>query len=143
MGYWKSKNSNDSLDINHKIFQRKRTHHVTMDGLNLAINAFGKQKHPLIKRYPAQLSLTSWMCFMGAAQSAIFTVIVEQNNPSAWIIGLNIDLWSIIYWELFECGSALVLRTGVLRGVRWGRQRIMRYVIDVIEKEINIKYDIE
>jgi len=34
---------------------------------------------------------------MGAAQSAIFTVIAERNNPSAWIIGLNIDLWSIIY----------------------------------------------
>jgi hypothetical protein len=54
-----------------------------------------------LKRYPAQLSLTTWMCFIGAAQSAIFTVIVEHNNPSAWIIGLNIDLWSIIYGVRF------------------------------------------
>jgi hypothetical protein len=34
---------------------------------------------------------------MGAVQSAVFTIIVEHNNPSAWIIGFNIDLWSIIY----------------------------------------------
>lgn len=49
-----------------------------------------------LKRYPAQLSLTTWMSFVGAAQSAVFTVIVEHNR-SAWTIGLNIDLWSTIY----------------------------------------------
>ncbi|KAH1230105.1 WAT1-related protein [Glycine max] len=49
-----------------------------------------------LKRYPAQLSLVTWMSFVGAAQSAVFTVIVEHNR-SAWTIGLNIDLWSTIY----------------------------------------------
>ncbi|KAG4983741.1 hypothetical protein JHK87_028490 [Glycine soja] len=49
-----------------------------------------------LKRYPAPLSLTTWMCFLGAAQSAVLTVIVERN-PSAWTIGFNIDLWSTIY----------------------------------------------
>ncbi|AES60544.2 putative EamA domain-containing protein [Medicago truncatula] len=57
-----------------------------------------------LKRYPAQLSLTTWMCFIGAAQSAIFTVIAEHNNPSAWIIGLNIDLWSTIYGGIVVSG---------------------------------------
>ncbi|KAK7391621.1 hypothetical protein VNO78_20038 [Psophocarpus tetragonolobus] len=49
-----------------------------------------------LKRYPAQLSLATWMSFVGAAQSAVFTVIV-QHNRSAWSMGLNIDLWSTIY----------------------------------------------
>ncbi|RDX61229.1 WAT1-related protein, partial [Mucuna pruriens] len=44
-----------------------------------------------LKRYPVQLSLTTWMCFLGAAESAVFTVIAERN-PSGWTIGLNIDL---------------------------------------------------
>lgn len=44
------------------------------------------------------------MCFIGAAQSAIFTVIAEHNNPSAWIIGLNIDLWSTIYGGIVVSG---------------------------------------
>ncbi|KAK9288635.1 hypothetical protein L1049_017095 [Liquidambar formosana] len=49
-----------------------------------------------LKRYPAQLSLTTWMSFIGAAQSAVFTVII-QHKRTAWTIGFNIDFWSIIY----------------------------------------------
>ncbi|KAG0460466.1 hypothetical protein HPP92_020763 [Vanilla planifolia] len=49
-----------------------------------------------IKRYPAQLSLTAWMCFIGGAQSAVFAVLLE-NNSEAWHIGLNINLWNVIY----------------------------------------------
>ncbi|CAL9108992.1 unnamed protein product [Musa textilis] len=49
-----------------------------------------------LKRYPAQLSLTTWMCFIGAAQSAIFTAFVE-HKPAAWKIGLDVKLWSILY----------------------------------------------
>lgn len=49
-----------------------------------------------MKRYPAQLSLTTWMSFIGAAQSAVFTVCIEHRQ-AAWTIGFNIDLWSILY----------------------------------------------
>ncbi|KAI3871086.1 hypothetical protein MKX03_019828 [Papaver bracteatum] len=49
-----------------------------------------------LKRYPAPLSLTTWMSFVGAAQSAVFTVIVH-HKPKPWVIGFNIDLWAIIY----------------------------------------------
>ncbi|PIN07737.1 hypothetical protein CDL12_19689 [Handroanthus impetiginosus] len=49
-----------------------------------------------LKRYPAQLSLTTWINFVGAAQSAVFTVIV-QHKQAAWTVGFNIDLWSILY----------------------------------------------
>ncbi|XP_030544020.2 WAT1-related protein At5g07050-like [Rhodamnia argentea] len=49
-----------------------------------------------LKRYPAKLSLTTWMSFVGGAQSAIFTVIVEHKQ-AAWTIGFNIDFWSSLY----------------------------------------------
>ncbi|KAL4312798.1 hypothetical protein GQ457_01G031650 [Hibiscus cannabinus] len=49
-----------------------------------------------LKRYPAPLSLTTWMSFVGAAQSAVFTVIVN-HEPAAWKMGFDIDLWAIIY----------------------------------------------
>ncbi|KAF8394292.1 hypothetical protein HHK36_020498 [Tetracentron sinense] len=49
-----------------------------------------------LKKYPAPLSLTTWMSFVGAAQSAAFTVFIE-HEPAAWTIGFNIDLWSTIY----------------------------------------------
>ncbi|KAL2325088.1 hypothetical protein Fmac_024146 [Flemingia macrophylla] len=56
-----------------------------------------------LKRYPAQLSLATWMCVVGSAQSVVFTVIVEHNR-SAWIIGLDIDLWSTIYGGVVVSG---------------------------------------
>ncbi|CAI8602060.1 unnamed protein product [Vicia faba] len=63
-----------------------------------------------LKRYPAQLSLTTWMCFIGAAQSAVFTVIAEHNNHTAWIIGLNIDLFSTIYGGIVVSGLLMYIQ---------------------------------
>lgn len=62
-----------------------------------------------LKRYPAQLSLTTWMCFLGAAQSAVFTVIVA-HKPVQWRIGLNIDLWSTIYGGVVVSGLIIYLQ---------------------------------
>ncbi|EPS72398.1 hypothetical protein M569_02359, partial [Genlisea aurea] len=57
-----------------------------------------------LKRYPAQLSLTTWMSLVGSAQSAVFTAIVVQHRPAAWIIGLNIDLASTLYGGIVISG---------------------------------------
>ncbi|KAE8712419.1 hypothetical protein F3Y22_tig00110257pilonHSYRG00118 [Hibiscus syriacus] len=43
----------------------------------------------------APLSLTTWMSFVGAAQSAVFTVIVN-HEPAAWKMGFDIDFWATI-----------------------------------------------
>lgn len=49
-----------------------------------------------LRRYPAQLSLTAWMCSVGGAQSAIFAAFVE-HKPAAWKLGFDVKLWSILY----------------------------------------------
>ncbi|XP_058077976.1 WAT1-related protein At4g08300-like [Magnolia sinica] len=49
-----------------------------------------------LKKYPAQLSLTAWMNFVGGAQSAVFTACMV-HKPKAWTVGFNIDLWNILY----------------------------------------------
>ncbi|KAI3898731.1 hypothetical protein MKW98_000844 [Papaver atlanticum] len=49
-----------------------------------------------LKKYPAQVSLTAWMSILGAAQSAVLTAFVE-HGPKAWAIGINVELWAIIY----------------------------------------------
>lgn len=62
-----------------------------------------------LKRYPAQLSLTTWMSFVGAAQSAVFTVIVE-HHPPAWVIRSQIDLWSITYGGVVCSGLIIFIQ---------------------------------
>uniref|UniRef100_A0A7C9B2P2 WAT1-related protein n=1 Tax=Opuntia streptacantha TaxID=393608 RepID=A0A7C9B2P2_OPUST len=37
-----------------------------------------------LKRYPAQLSLATWANFIGAAQSAVFTLLAVNHQPNAW-----------------------------------------------------------
>ncbi|KAL5996994.1 hypothetical protein ACLOJK_007920, partial [Asimina triloba] len=49
-----------------------------------------------LKRYPAQLSLITWLNFIGCAQTAVFTAFVA-HKANAWSIGFNIDLWSALY----------------------------------------------
>ncbi|KAJ4826130.1 hypothetical protein Tsubulata_021877 [Turnera subulata] len=62
-----------------------------------------------LKRYPAQLSLTTWMSFVGAAQSAVFTVIIHHDR-AAWTIGINIDLWSTIYGGVVISGLVVFIQ---------------------------------
>ncbi|XP_019438999.1 PREDICTED: WAT1-related protein At5g07050-like [Lupinus angustifolius] len=63
----------------------------------------------IMKRYPAPLSLTTWVTLVGAAQSAIFTMIVE-HNLSSWRIGLNIHLWSILYGGIVVAGLIIYIQ---------------------------------
>ncbi|KAF3782713.1 hypothetical protein EJ110_NYTH33728 [Nymphaea thermarum] len=56
-----------------------------------------------LKRYPAQLSLTTWMSFFGGAQSAVYTAFIEPK-PQAWIIGFDINFWAIIYGGIVISG---------------------------------------
>lgn len=49
-----------------------------------------------LKRYPAQLSLTAWMCTVGGIQSTVFTLFM-QHEPENWRIGFGVKFWSIVY----------------------------------------------
>ncbi|XP_054807607.1 WAT1-related protein At5g07050-like [Prosopis cineraria] len=62
-----------------------------------------------LKRYPAQLSLTTWMALVGGVQSAVFTLIVE-HNISAWTVGVNIDLLSILYGGVLGSGLSIFIQ---------------------------------
>ncbi|EXB65301.1 Auxin-induced protein 5NG4 [Morus notabilis] len=39
-----------------------------------------------LKSYPAELSLTAWMCLMGAVQGSVVALALEWGNPAAWSI---------------------------------------------------------
>ncbi|KAA8527756.1 hypothetical protein F0562_035375 [Nyssa sinensis] len=62
-----------------------------------------------LKRYPAQLSLTTWMNFVGAAQSAVFTVFIDHKQAD-WTIGFNIDFWSTIYGGVVISGLIIFIQ---------------------------------
>ncbi|XP_058077986.1 WAT1-related protein At5g07050-like [Magnolia sinica] len=62
-----------------------------------------------LKKYPAQLSLTTWMNFVGGAQSAVFTACMV-HKPKAWTVGFNIDLWNILYCGVVVSGLIIYIQ---------------------------------
>ncbi|OMP09742.1 Drug/metabolite transporter [Corchorus olitorius] len=50
-----------------------------------------------LKKYPAQVSLATWMNLIGGAESAVFTVFL-QHKASAWSIKMfSVNFWTIVY----------------------------------------------
>ncbi|CAA7400089.1 unnamed protein product [Spirodela intermedia] len=49
-----------------------------------------------LKRYSAQLSLTTLICFVGTLQAIAVTFVME-HKPSAWVIGFDMNLLAAAY----------------------------------------------
>ncbi|XP_011625929.1 WAT1-related protein At1g43650 isoform X1 [Amborella trichopoda] len=56
---------------------------------------------PLMKAYPAKLTLTTLQCFLSALQSAIVAFAIERR-PSSWKLNWDLNLLSVVY-----CGVAV------------------------------------
>ncbi|XWS31444.1 hypothetical protein CRYUN_Cryun23aG0076400 [Craigia yunnanensis] len=64
----------------------------------------------ILKKYPAQLSLTAWMDCIGGAQSAVFAVFL-QHRPTAWSIKIfGIHFWVITYSGIICSGIVAFLQ---------------------------------
>lgn len=51
---------------------------------------------PVLKKYPAKLTLTSFTCFFGLIQFLVIALFVE-TDPNNWIIGSWEELFTILY----------------------------------------------
>ncbi|KAJ1416580.1 EamA domain [Sesbania bispinosa] len=67
----------------------------------------------IVKKYPAQLSLSAWINLIGAAQSAVFTVLV-QHKPRAWLTTSSIELCCIFYAGVICCGLIIFVQIWAL-----------------------------
>ncbi|KAG8640189.1 hypothetical protein MANES_13G032800v8 [Manihot esculenta] len=62
-----------------------------------------------LKKYPAQLSLTAMINFLGGAQSAVFA-LCTQHKPEAWYIKFDINFWCIVYAGIVVCALTVFLQ---------------------------------
>ncbi|GLJ45017.1 hypothetical protein SUGI_0947520 [Cryptomeria japonica] len=59
----------------------------------------------VLKKYSAQLSLATLICFLGTLQSTAITLAVERR-PSAWQIGWDMNLLTAVYSGVVASGIA-------------------------------------
>ncbi|KAG2332596.1 hypothetical protein Bca4012_017841 [Brassica carinata] len=50
-----------------------------------------------LRTYPAELSLTAWICLMGTVEGAVVALVMEKGNPGAWAIGWDAKLLTVFY----------------------------------------------
>ncbi|KAH0465502.1 hypothetical protein IEQ34_005605 [Dendrobium chrysotoxum] len=50
-----------------------------------------------LKKYTAQLTLTTLICFVGTLQAIVVTLVMERSKPSIWNIGWDMNLLASAY----------------------------------------------
>ncbi|XP_030489207.2 WAT1-related protein At2g39510 [Cannabis sativa] len=63
-----------------------------------------------LKSYPAELSLTSLMCLMGAGQGTFVALGMEWGNPAAWSLRSQSMILASLYSGVFRSGFAYYIQ---------------------------------
>lgn len=50
-----------------------------------------------LRKYPAEMSLATWVCFIGALQSSVVAYFAERHHPHAWSLGWDTRLFAPAY----------------------------------------------
>ncbi|GLT95685.1 hypothetical protein SLE2022_133530 [Rubroshorea leprosula] len=80
----------------------------------LAWSSFFILQAVTLKRYSAQLSLTSLVCFMGTLQSMVVTFVMEHKS-SVWTIGWDMNLLAAAYAGIVSSGIAYYVQGLVMQ----------------------------
>uniref|UniRef100_A0A2N9F0J7 WAT1-related protein n=1 Tax=Fagus sylvatica TaxID=28930 RepID=A0A2N9F0J7_FAGSY len=64
---------------------------------------------PVLKKYPARLSVTSYTCFFGLIQFVIIALIFERD-PQSWIFHSGGELFTILYAGVVASGVAFAVQ---------------------------------
>ncbi|XP_069153562.1 protein WALLS ARE THIN 1 isoform X3 [Solanum lycopersicum] len=64
---------------------------------------------PVLKKYPARLSVTSWQCFFGVIQFLIIAAFCERD-PQAWLVHSGAELFSVFYAGVVASGVAFAVQ---------------------------------
>ncbi|PKI60999.1 hypothetical protein CRG98_018629 [Punica granatum] len=68
-----------------------------------------------LETYPAELSLTAWICLLGTIEGSVLALIMERGKPSVWAIGWNTKLLAAIYSGVVCSGLAYYIQGVVMK----------------------------
>ncbi|KAI3520022.1 hypothetical protein L1887_09243 [Cichorium endivia] len=68
-----------------------------------------------LKKYPAQLSLTTLICMMGALQGTVMTLLIEKGKTSIWSINWDTKLFATLYSGIVRSGASYYISGLVMK----------------------------
>ncbi|XP_023549874.1 WAT1-related protein At2g39510-like [Cucurbita pepo subsp. pepo] len=68
-----------------------------------------------IRSYPAEFTLTTFICLAGAVESTILALAFEWNNPAAWALHADSILLAALYGGIISSGIAYYIQGVVVK----------------------------
>ncbi|KAK6140268.1 hypothetical protein DH2020_025964 [Rehmannia glutinosa] len=68
-----------------------------------------------LRTYPAELSLTAWICLLGTAEGAAVALVMEKGNSAAWSIKWDTKFLAAAYSGIFCSGIAYYVQGVVMK----------------------------
>ncbi|XP_024988841.1 WAT1-related protein At2g39510 [Cynara cardunculus var. scolymus] len=68
-----------------------------------------------LKKYPAQLSLTTLICTMGALQGTVMTLVIEKGKTGIWSIKWDTKLLATLYSGIVRSGASYYISGLVMK----------------------------
>ncbi|CAA3012647.1 WAT1-related At2g37460-like [Olea europaea subsp. europaea] len=68
-----------------------------------------------LRTYPAELSLTAWICLLGTAQGGIVALVMERGKAAVWSINWDSKFLAAVYSGIFCSGIAYYIQGVVMK----------------------------
>ncbi|KAL3717201.1 hypothetical protein ACJRO7_008736 [Eucalyptus globulus] len=68
-----------------------------------------------LQTYPAELSLTAWICFLGTVEGAAVALFMERGNATVWFIQWDTKLLAAVYSGIVCSGVAYYIQGVVMK----------------------------
>ncbi|XP_044473286.1 WAT1-related protein At2g37460-like [Mangifera indica] len=68
-----------------------------------------------LKTYPAELSLTAWICFLGTVEGSIVALVMERGKSSIWAIHWDTKLVAVLYSGIVCSGLAYYIQGIIMK----------------------------
>ncbi|XP_073036877.1 WAT1-related protein At2g37460-like [Primulina eburnea] len=69
----------------------------------------------VLKTYPAELSLTAWICVLGTVEGTAVALVMEKGNSAAWSIAWDTKFLAAVYSGIFCSGIAYYVQGVVMK----------------------------
>ncbi|XP_027190291.1 WAT1-related protein At4g08290-like isoform X2 [Cicer arietinum] len=68
-----------------------------------------------LRKYPAEMSLATWVCFIGALQSFVVAFFAERHHSHAWSLGWDTRLFAPAYAGIVTSGVQYYIQGKVIK----------------------------
>ncbi|KAK6779331.1 hypothetical protein RDI58_021515 [Solanum bulbocastanum] len=68
-----------------------------------------------LRTYPAELSLTAWICLLGTTEGAIVAMVMERGKSAVWAINWDSKFLAAVYSGIFCSGLAYYIQGVIMK----------------------------